>query len=60
MNKFTKDKILKHLEELIAKVIIGALHHGMMVMLGPKYFTSSHDPNVFLNEDSFSGYTSHH
>ena len=29
---FIDDQILKHLEELIAEVIIGELHHKMMVM----------------------------
>jgi hypothetical protein len=30
-----EDHILKHLEEIDGKVIIGALHHEMMAMLGP-------------------------
>ena len=31
-----EDQILKHLEESIVKVIIGVLHHEMMVMSGPQ------------------------
>ena len=31
---FTEDQTLKHFEEVITEVIIGALHQEMMVMLG--------------------------
>ena len=47
-------QIIKHLEETIAKVIIGTLHHEMMVMLGSQYVIFLDDPNRFLNEYSLS------
>ena len=50
---FIEDQILKHLEESIAKEIIGRLHREMMVMLGPQYIISLNEPNIFLTEDSF-------
>ena len=56
--KFTKDKILKDLEESILEVIIGALHHTMIAMLGSQYIISPHEPNEFLEEDWFSEYNS--
>ena len=42
------------MEEVIAEVIIGALYHEIMVMSGSQYIISYHEPNDFLNEDSFS------
>ena len=54
---FTKDHILKHLEEIIIEVIIGALHYEMMVMLGTQYIIIPNEPNDFLEEDSFSEYS---
>ena len=44
----SNDQILKHLEEIIAKVIIGTRHHVMMVMLGSQCIISLHKPNEFL------------
>ena len=49
--KFTKDKTLKHLEELIAKVVIWELHHEIMVMSSFQYIISSYEENDFLDED---------
>lgn len=54
-----EDKIIRHLEEAIAEVIFRELHHKMVVVLGPKYIISPHEPNVFLNEESFFEYNKH-
>ena len=48
---FTKYEILKHLEELITYMIIGEIHHKMLVMSSSQYIISSHEPNVFMDED---------
>ena len=50
------DQILKHLEELTIGVIIGELHHEMMVMSSSQYIIYPHEPNEVLEEHSFSGY----
>lgn len=44
------------MEESIVEVIIGEVHHGMMVMSGPHRIISPHKPNDFLEEESFSIY----
>jgi hypothetical protein len=48
---------LNNLEELIVDMIIGALHHEMMVMSGSQYITSSHEKKLVVNEDIFSKYS---
>ena len=48
---FAEDQIMKKLEEVITKVIVGELHHEMMVMSGPQYIIPPHDPIVFLEKD---------
>ena len=55
--RFIEDQILKHLEESIEELIIGAIHCEMMVMSGPQYNMSPHEPNEFLEEDVFSKYS---
>ena len=54
---FIECQILKILEESIIEEIIGALHRKMMAMLRPQYIISPHEPNDFVDEDSFSGYS---
>ena len=44
------------MEGLAKEVIVGELYCKKMVMSGPQYIISPHDPNVFLNEDSFFEY----
>ena len=56
---FIEDKISKHMEEVIREVMIGELHPKMMVMSSSKSIFYIHEPNVFLEEDSFFEYNSH-
>lgn len=49
-----EDQILKHLEELIVEMIVRELHCETLLMLGPQYIISPHEPNRFLDKDSLS------
>ena len=54
---FEEDQILKHLEEVIEEVIVGALHHEMTVMSGPQSIISHYWPDVFMRKDSLFYHT---
>ena len=54
---FTEDKILNNLKEVTIEVIIGALHCEMMVVSSFQYIVSPHQPNVYMQADSFYEYT---
>ena len=43
-----------NLEEATKEVIVGALHHEMVVMSSPQYVISYYEPNSFLKKYSFS------
>ena len=50
---FEEDKTLKHLEGVIEVVIFGALHCKKVVLSSLQFVISHHEPNVFMNKDSF-------
>ena len=54
---FIEDHIMKHLKEISIDVIIGELPHDMIVMSFSQYIIFPHEPNEFLEEDSFSEYS---
>lgn len=51
---FEEDQIHNYLYGVTKEVIVGALYHGMVIMLGSQCVISYYDPNVFLKKDSFS------
>jgi hypothetical protein len=51
--KFEEDQTWKNLEGEIEEVIVGSLHHEMVVMSSLQGVISNHDPNVFMKKDSF-------
>ena len=50
----TEYQILMHSKESIVEVIIGELHHEMMIMSCSQDIISPHEPNRCLDEDSLS------
>lgn len=45
---------LRHLEEIIVKVVIGRRYREMMFIFNSQYIISHHKQSDFLNEDSIS------